>query len=43
MTYDADVSLKGPLKLFDPIMKLGFRRAGDKAAGGLRKTLARGA
>lgn len=41
VTYDADVRLKGPLKLLDPIMKLGFKRAGDKAAGGLRETLGR--
>ncbi len=41
VTYDADVRLKGPLKLLDPIMKMGFRRAGDKAAAGLRETLAR--
>ncbi len=41
VTYTAIVKMKGPLRLFDPIMQLGFNRAGAKAAKGLRDTLTR--
>lgn len=41
VTYDADLVLKGPLKLADPLLKVSFGRIGDKAAAGLRKTLAK--
>ncbi len=39
ITYDADLSLKGPLKLGDPLLKLAFGRVGDRALEGLRATL----
>lgn len=38
--YDADLQLKGPGKLFDPVLGLLFKRLGDQAADGLRRTLA---
>ena len=40
VTYDANVVLSGPLKLFDPLMQIGFKRVAGKAADGLRRTLA---
>ncbi len=40
VTYDANVRLTGPLKLFDPLMQIGFKRVAGKAADGLRRTLA---
>lgn len=40
VTYDADLTLKGPGKLFDPVLGLLFGRVGDRAADGLRATLA---
>lgn len=36
IVYDADLTLKGPLRLADPVLKLVFNRIGDKAAAGLR-------
>lgn len=36
LTYDADLQLKGPLKLADPALKLAFGKIGDKARDGLR-------
>ena len=39
VTYDADLRLKGPGRLADPLLKLVFTRIGDKAAAGLRETL----
>ncbi len=41
VTYTAIVKMKGLLGLFDPIMQLGFNRAGKQAAEGLRETLTR--
>ncbi len=41
VTYTAIVKMKGLLGLFDPIMQLGFNRAGKQAADGLRETLTR--
>ncbi len=35
VTYDAELTLKGPLRLFDPLLGLAFNRIGDKAAEGL--------
>lgn len=35
VTYDATILLKGPLRLFDPVMSLGLRRIGAKAKQGL--------
>ncbi len=39
VTYDADLVLKGPLRLADPLLKLVFGRIGDRALAGLRETL----
>ncbi len=39
VTYDADLKLKGPLGLGDPLLKLVFNRVGDRAVAGLRSTL----
>ena len=39
VTYDADLVLKGVLKIFDPALRLGFRSVGDKARDGLQKAL----
>jgi carbon monoxide dehydrogenase subunit G len=36
IVYDADLTLKGPLRVADPLLKLVFNRIGDKAAAGLR-------
>lgn len=40
VTYDADLSLKGALKVADPLLAVLFRRVGDRALAGLRRTLA---
>lgn len=39
VTYDADLRLNGPLALFDPALKLLFKRIGDRAAAGLATAL----
>ena len=39
VTYDAELTLNGPLGLFDPVLRLAFGRIGDRAAAGLRKAL----
>jgi len=39
VTYDADLTLKGTLKLGNPILGLVFGRIGDRAAVGLRRIL----
>jgi carbon monoxide dehydrogenase subunit G len=39
VTYDADITLKGPLKLIDPLFSMFFKRMGDKARDGLRRRL----
>ncbi len=39
VTYDAELTLNGPLKLADPVLKLMFGRIGDRAATGLVKAL----
>lgn len=39
VTYDADLALKGALRLADPLLVLAFRRVGDRALDGMRKTL----
>ena len=39
VTYDADLALKGPLRIADPLLGLAFDRVGDRALEGLRKTL----
>ncbi len=37
--YEADLTLKGPLRLADPLLGLAFGRIGDRAAAGLRDAL----
>lgn len=39
VTYVADLSLKGVLRIGDPLLGLAFRRIGDRAATGLRSVL----
>lgn len=39
VTYDADLILKGPLKIFDLSLRLAFRSIGNKARDGLRRAL----
>lgn len=40
VTYDADLTLSGPLKLADPLLKLAFGWIGGRARDGLRRQLA---
>jgi len=37
--YSADLQLKGPLRILHPALGLVFKRIGDRAAGGLRRSL----
>lgn len=39
ITYDADLRLKGVLRVLDPVLGLAFRRVGDRALAGLSRTL----
>lgn len=39
VTYDAKLTLDGRLALFEPLLRLAFRRIGDRAAAGLRRAL----
>ncbi len=39
VTYDAKLTLNGPLGLADPILRLTFGRIGDRAAAGLIRVL----
>jgi hypothetical protein len=39
VTYQAEVSLRGPLRLLDPLLSRGFRSVGQRAANGLAKVL----
>jgi carbon monoxide dehydrogenase subunit G len=39
VTYDAVLTLRGPLRVFDPLLARAFRRIGDRAAAGLRRAL----
>jgi hypothetical protein len=41
VTYDADLRLKGLLRLADPLLAVAFTRVGDRALAGLRKVLGR--
>ena len=38
VSYEADLTLKGPLRALDPLLGLAFNRVGDRAAAGLRAT-----
>ena len=40
VTYDADLRLKGLLRLADPLLAVAFNRVGDRALAGLREVLA---
>ena len=40
VTYDADLRLKGLLRVADPLLRLAFSRVGDRALAGLREVLA---
>jgi|tagenome__1003787_1003787.scaffolds.fasta_scaffold20688117_2 hypothetical protein len=40
VSYEADLTLKGPLRALDPLLGLAFNRVGDRAAAGLRAKLA---
>jgi Polyketide cyclase / dehydrase and lipid transport len=40
VTYDADLALKGPLRIADPVLRFAFSRVGDRALGGLTRTFA---
>lgn len=37
--YDADLRLKGPLRLADPLLRIAFSRIGDRARDGLCRAL----
>ena len=37
ITYDARISLRGPLKVFDGLLEKRFRAVGERAAAGLRE------
>jgi hypothetical protein len=39
VTYDADLRLKGPLRAFEPLMRIALPRLGDAARDGLRERL----
>lgn len=39
VTYDATLTLRGPLGLFDPLLGVAFKRIGDRAAAGLQRAL----
>lgn len=39
ISYDADLTLKGALRITDPLLALAFKRTGDRALDGLRRVL----
>ncbi len=39
VSYDADIQLRGPLRLLDPVMSRGFRVVAGRAVAGLERTL----
>ena len=39
VSYQADVRLRGPLRLLDGLLRPGFRAVGDRAAAGLARVL----
>ena len=41
VSYDAEVRLRGPLRLLDPLLRPGFRAVAERAAAGLNDALAR--
>ncbi len=42
VTYDADLQLKGSLRILDLLLQVAFKRTGDRALEGLRGVLSRG-
>jgi carbon monoxide dehydrogenase subunit G len=40
VSYEADVRLRGPLRLLDALLRPGFRAVGERAAAGLAQALA---
>jgi hypothetical protein len=40
VTYSADLRLRGPLRLFDPVLQVVLNRIGDHARDGLAEKLA---
>ncbi len=42
VTYEAGLRLNGPLAVFDPILRLVFKRIGDRAAAGLKSAIGAG-
>jgi hypothetical protein len=42
VSYDAEVTLRGPLRLLDPLLRRGFDAIGERAARGLARALAAG-
>jgi hypothetical protein len=42
VSYQAEVTLAGPLRLLDPVLGRGFRAVGERAAAGLASALASG-
>jgi hypothetical protein len=42
VSYDADVRLRGPLRLLDPLLQRGFGAVGDRAVSGLTAALSKG-
>lgn len=41
VTYDADLRLKGLIRVVDPVLALAFKRVGDRALAGLSEVLRR--
>ena len=41
VSYDAEVRLRGPLQLLDPLLRPGFRAVAERAAAGLADALSR--
>lgn len=39
LTYDAELTLRGPLRVADPLLALAFNRVGDRAVASLREVL----
>jgi Polyketide cyclase / dehydrase and lipid transport len=39
VSYEAEVQLRGPLRLLDPLLQSGFRAVADRAAAGLARAL----
>ena len=39
IVYEADLALKGLLRLGDPLLRIAFKRVGDRALAGLRERL----